>query len=60
MRTFIGDTIYTIRTNISKEPKYETLGLIRSSYGVFKGEGDLILYCEHIQPVKYRDGKVLA
>jgi acyl dehydratase len=58
--TFIGDTIYTIRTNLAKEPKYETLGLIRSSYEVFKGEGELVLYCEHIQTVKYRDGKVAA
>jgi acyl dehydratase len=55
--TFIGDTIYTIRTNLSKEPKYDSLGLIRASYEVFKGEGELVLYCEHIQTVKYRDGK---
>lgn len=52
--TFIGDTIYTIRTNLSKEPKYEELGLIRASYEVFKGEGELVLYCEHIQTVRYR------
>ncbi len=31
------------------------LGLIRASYEVFKGEGELVLYCEHIQTVKYRD-----
>ena len=55
--TFIGDTIYTIRTNLDKQPKYDELGLIRSSYEVFKGEGELVLYCEHIQTVKYRDGK---
>ncbi len=53
--TFIGDTIYTIRTNLSKEPKYKDLGLIRASYEVFKGEGELVLYCEHIQTVRYRD-----
>lgn len=53
--TFIGDTIYTIRTNLEKRPKYADLGLIRSSYEVFKGEGELVLYCEHIQTVKYRD-----
>jgi acyl dehydratase len=52
--TFIGDTIYTIRTNLEKHPKYETLGLCRASYEVFKGEGELVLYCEHIQTVKYR------
>lgn len=52
--TFIGDTIYTIRSNLEKRPKYKELGLIRSSYEVFKGEGELVLYCEHIQTVKYR------
>jgi len=55
--TFIGDTLYTIRTNLSKEPKYEKLGLIRCSYEVFKGEGELVLYCEHIQTVLYREGQ---
>ncbi len=52
--TFIGDTIYTIRTNLEKRPKYKELGLIRASYEVFKGEGELVLYCEHLQTVKYR------
>ncbi|HVW57157.1 MAG TPA: MaoC family dehydratase, partial [Rhizobiaceae bacterium] len=51
---FIGDTIYTIRTNLSKEPKYEDMGLIRASYEVFKDEGEIVLYCEHLQTVKYR------
>jgi len=53
--TFIGDTIYTIRTNLDKRPKYAELGLIRASYEVFKGEGELVLYCEHLQTVKYRN-----
>jgi acyl dehydratase len=53
--TFIGDTIYTIRTNLEKRPKYKGLGLIRASYEVFKGEGELVLYCEHLQTVKYRN-----
>ena len=53
--TFIGDTIYTIRTNLEKRPKYAELGLIRSSYEVFKGEGELVLYCEHLQTVKYQN-----
>ncbi|MGQ3213269.1 MAG: MaoC family dehydratase [Shinella sp.] len=57
---FIGDTIYTIRTNLDKQPKYDDLGLIRASYEVFKGEGELVLYCEHIQTVKYRGGKPVA
>ncbi len=52
---FIGDTIYSIRTNIEKKPRYEKMGLIRASYEVFKGEGELVLYCEHLQTVKYRD-----
>jgi acyl dehydratase len=52
--TFIGDTIYTIRTNLEKRPKYAELGLIRASYEVFKGEGELVLYCEHLQTVKYK------
>ncbi len=51
------DTIYTIRTNLGKEPKYDQLGLIRASYEVFKGEGELVLYCEHIQTVRYRSGQ---
>jgi acyl dehydratase len=38
--TFVGDTIYTIRTNLEKRAKYKDLGLIRASYEVFKGEGD--------------------
>jgi acyl dehydratase len=53
--TFIGDTIYTIRTNLEKRPKYKDLGLIKAAYEVFKGEGELVLYCEHLQTVKYRD-----
>ena len=52
--TFIGDTLYTIRTNIEKRPKYKEMGLCRASYEVFKGEGELVLYCEHLQTVKYR------
>lgn len=52
---FIGDTIYTIRTHMSKTPRYEKLGLIRASYEVYKGEGELVLYCEHIQTVTYKN-----
>jgi acyl dehydratase len=52
---FIGETIYTIRTNIEKKPRYAEMGLIRASYEVFKGEGELVLYCEHLQTVKYRN-----
>ena len=52
---FIGDTIYTIRTNLEKRPKYKDMGLIKACYEVFKNEGELVLYCEHLQTVKYRD-----
>jgi acyl dehydratase len=52
---FIGDTIYTIRTNLEKRPKYPDMGLVKASYEVFKNEGELALYCEHLQTVKYRD-----
>lgn len=51
---FVGDTIYSIRTNLDKAPKYKDMGLIRASYEVFKGEGELVLYCEHLQTVKYK------
>ena len=40
---FIGDTIYTIRTNLAKEPKYADRGLTRAKYEVFKGAGELVL-----------------
>ena len=53
--TFIGDTIYTIRTNMEKNPKYEKMGLVRTSYEVFKGEGEIVLYCEHLHSVLYRE-----
>jgi len=52
---FIGDTIYTIRTHLSKRPKYKEMGLVTVSYEIFKNEGELVLYCEHLQTVKYRD-----
>jgi acyl dehydratase len=52
---FIGDTIYAIRSNLDKKPRYKDMGLIRASYEVFKGEGELVLYCEHLQTVKYRN-----
>lgn len=51
---FIGDTIYAIRKNLEKKPRYKEMGLIRASYEVFKGEGEQVLYCEHLQTVKYR------
>ena len=52
---FIGETIYTVRTNLDKKPRYEDMGLIRASYEMFKGGGELVLYCEHLQTVKYKN-----
>ena len=52
---FIGDTIHTVRTNLEKRPKYKDMGLVKVSYEVFKNKGELALYAEHIQTVKYRD-----
>tara|TARA_R110002111_G_scaffold147940_1_gene215023 strand:- start:712 stop:1215 length:504 start_codon:yes stop_codon:yes gene_type:complete len=54
---FIGDTIYTVRTQLSKEPKYDEMGLIIVSYEVYKHPGELVLYCEHLQTVKYKNPK---
>jgi len=54
---FIGDTIYSIKTDLSKTPKYEDMGLYTASYEVFKNDGELVLYCEHLQTVKYKDPK---
>jgi acyl dehydratase len=52
---FIGDTIYTIRTNLRKKPRTETMGLVTVSYEVFKHPGELVLYCEHLQTTKYKE-----
>jgi acyl dehydratase len=52
---FIGETIYTIRTNMEKTLKYEKMGLVRTSYEVFKGEGEIVLYCEHLHSVLYKE-----
>ncbi|MEM7047444.1 MAG: MaoC family dehydratase [Pseudomonadota bacterium] len=52
---FIGDTIYTIRENLAKEIKSDTMGKVRVSYSVFKGEGEIVLYCEHLMTALYRE-----
>jgi acyl dehydratase len=52
---FIGDTIYTVRTHLEKRPKYKEMGLVKVSYEVFKNDGELVLYCEHLQTVRYRN-----
>jgi len=51
---FIGDTIYTIKTDLDKQLKYKDMGLYRAAYEIFKNDGELVLYCEHLQTVKYR------
>ena len=53
---FIGDTMYSMRTLVRKEPKYDDMGLIVVSYEVFRADDEqIVLYCEHLQTVKYRD-----
>ena len=52
-----NDTIYTIKTDLEKSPKYPEMGLYRASYEIFKNDGELVLYCEHIQTVKYKSGE---
>jgi len=52
---FVGDTIYTVRTQLEKWPKYPEMGMVKVSYEVFKVPGELVLYCEHLQTVKYRN-----
>lgn len=52
---FIGDTIYTIRENLSKAVHNEKMGKLRVSYSVYKGEGELVLYAEHLLTALYRN-----
>ena len=53
---FVNDTIYTMRTLLSKEPKYDDMGLFKVSYEVFRADDEqIVLYCEHLQTVKYHD-----
>lgn len=52
---FIGDTIYTIRENLAKEVHDAKMGKLRVSYSVFKGEGEIALYAEHILTALYKE-----
>src|SRR6201984_314934 len=52
---FVGDTIYTVRTQLEKWPRYPEMGMVKVSYEIFKMPGELVLYCEHLQTVKYRE-----
>jgi len=51
---FIGDTIYTIKTDLDKQARSADMGLYRASYEIFNQDAELVLYCEHLQTVKYR------
>ncbi len=57
---FIGDTIYTIRENLAKEVKNEKMGKLRVSYSVYKEQGEIVLYCEHLMTALYRDPATFA
>ncbi len=57
---FIGDTIYTIRENLAKEVHSDKMGKLRVSYSVYKGEGELVLYAEHLLTALYRDPAAFA
>lgn len=57
---FIGDTIYTIRANLAKEVHDPRMGKLRVSYSVYKGEGELVLYAEHLLTAFYRDPSAFA
>ena len=57
---FIGDTIYTIRENLSKRPHDAKMGKLRVSYSVYKDGGELALYAEHLLTALYRDPSKFA
>ncbi len=52
---FIGDTIYTIRKNLAKQVHNPEMGKLRVSYSIYKGEGELVLYAEHLLTAMYRN-----
>ena len=57
---FIGDTIYTIRANLAKEVFNLEMGKLRVSYSVYKNDGQIVLYAEHILMAKYRHPAAFA
>lgn len=57
---FIGDTIYTIRENLARQVHDARMGKLRVSYSVYKGEGELVLYAEHLLTAFYRDPQAFA
>lgn len=44
-----------MQSNLDTKPQYKEMGLIRASFEDFKGEGEIVLYCEHLQTVKCRN-----
>lgn len=57
---FIGDTIYTIRENLSRQVHNEKMGKVRVSYSVFKVGGEQVLYAEHLMTALYREPERFA
>jgi hypothetical protein len=45
---------------LSKEVNNLTMGKLRVSYSVYKGEGELVLYAEHLLTALYRDPAAFA
>ena len=56
----IGDRIYTIRENLSKQVHGDTMGNRRVSPSVFEGEGTLARFAEHLLTALCRDPDTCA
>lgn len=53
---FVDDTIYTVRRVLEARPKHEAAGLLKVSYEVYRADDEaIVLYCEHILTVSYRN-----
>ena len=48
---FVGDTIYTIRTQLEKWPRYPEMGMVRVSYEIFKTPGELVSTANTCRPL---------
>ncbi len=46
--------------HLSKVVHTETMGKLRVSYSVYKGEGELVLYAEHLLTALYQDPSPFA
>ena len=49
-----SESWFTVRTCLDKKPRHVEMGLIRANDGVFKGEGDQVLCCEHFQTTSFK------